>query len=116
MGVLFFVTAAAAFLINVAILIAVARALQRGYKNRLIAILGTVLVGALLSVISDFTVAYAAEAYDRSLLAIIERAGMSSGFAAVIAFFASRNSNALPSAQSTRGSPLPENALDHSLD
>jgi fructose-specific phosphotransferase system IIC component len=90
-------TGALAFIINVAILIWVARWLAAILRSRLIAILGTCFVGVVLSVVADFTIAYSVDGYDRSIQAIIERGTMSGLLAMIVGYLvvrrAPKNSN-----------------------
>jgi hypothetical protein len=87
---IYFLTTALAFIVNVAILVWAARRLAAVYQNRLIAILGTVFVGVALSVLSDFTVAYSVDGYDRSIQAVIERGAMSGLLAIIVGYVAIR--------------------------
>jgi len=87
---IYFLTSALAFIVNVAILIWAARWLATVYQNRLIAILGAVFVGLVLSVLSDFTVAYSVDGYDRSIQAVIERGVMSGLLATIVGYLAVR--------------------------
>jgi fructose-specific phosphotransferase system IIC component len=90
-------TGALAFIVNVAILIWVARWLSAIHRSRLIAILGTFFVGVVLSVVADFTVAFSVDGYDRSIQAIIERGIMSGLLAMIVGYLvvrrAAKNSN-----------------------
>jgi len=82
---------ALAFVVNVAmLLIWAARWLAAVYQSRLVAILGTVFVGIMLSVTADFTVAYSVDGYDRSILGVIERGIMSGLLAMIVGFVAIR--------------------------
>jgi hypothetical protein len=87
---IYFLTAALAFIVNIAILIWTTRWLAVIYQSRFIAILETVFVGIALSVLADFTVAYSVDGYDRSVHAVIERGIMSGFLATIVGYLAIR--------------------------
>lgn len=55
------------------------------------AVFTTILAGAVLSVFFDFTLAYSMDHYDRSFLAVIERAAGSAILSFFVAYFALQN-------------------------
>ena len=87
---IYFLTGALAFIVDIAILIWAARWLAAVYQSRIIAILGTAIVGVVLSVLADFTVTYSVDGYDRSIQAVIERRIMSGLLAMIVGYLAIR--------------------------
>jgi predicted membrane protein len=89
---MFFLTSLPAFIASVLISVMTARWLFVTYKNKLVALCGTAVAGIALSIISDFTVAYSVDEYDRSFQMVIERAAMSAVISTIIGYLAIRSS------------------------
>jgi uncharacterized membrane protein (DUF4010 family) len=80
------------FVLSVAVTTSVARRVKASGDRRVRAVAAGALASTVLSVISDFTLAYAYQGYDRSLEAVISRALVAAFIGLVIAFFATSKS------------------------
>jgi hypothetical protein len=87
---LYFLTSALGFLLNIAIVIWAARWLATSYQSRLVALVGAGFVGIALSVVADFTLVYSVDGYDRSMQAVIERGIMGGLLAMIVGYLAIR--------------------------
>jgi hypothetical protein len=79
-----------AFIVTIVMVVATTRRLA--IHNKPIAILGAAVAGALLSIISDFTVAYGVDGYDRTVKAVVERAVIGGVLAMIVGYFSLRSS------------------------
>ena len=80
------------FVLSVTVTTLVARRAKANGRGRVRAVMFGALASTVLSVVSDFTLAYAQQEYDRSLEAVGSRALVAAVIGLVIAFFATSKS------------------------
>jgi hypothetical protein len=80
------------FVLSVAVTTLIARRVIANGGRRVRAVAIGALASTVLSVVSDFTLAYAEQVYDRSLEAVMSRAFVATFIGLAIAFFATSKS------------------------
>jgi hypothetical protein len=80
------------FVLSVTVTTLTARRVKANGGRRVRAVAAGVLASTVLSVISDFTLAYSEQVYDRSLEAVMSRALVAAFIGLAIAFFATSKS------------------------